>query len=81
MKTVRIWFQKRGAARYISHLDLTHCMARAIHRAKIPLWYTQGFNPRAHMVFALPLPLGIEGSREALDIKIDETQILSLIHI
>lgn len=42
MKTVRIWFQKRGAARYISHLDLTHCMARAIHRAKIPLWYTQG---------------------------------------
>ena len=36
MKTVRIWFQKKGAARYISHLDLTHCMARAIHRAKIP---------------------------------------------
>ena len=27
------------------------------------------------MVFALPLPLGIEGRREALDIKIDETQI------
>ena len=64
MKTVRVWFRKTGAACYISHLDLTHCMARALHRSRIPLWYTQGFNPRAHMVFALPLPLGMEGERE-----------------
>lgn len=75
MKTVRVWFRKTGAACYISHLDLTHCMARALHRSRIPLWYTQGFNPRAHMVFALPLPLGMEGERESVDIKIEEEQI------
>ena len=75
MKTVRVWFRKTGAARYISHLDLTHCMARALHRSKIPLWYTQGFNPRAHMVFALPLPLGMAGDRECVDIRIEEEKI------
>lgn len=75
MKTVRVWFRKTGAACYISHLDLTHCMARALHRSKIPLWYTQGFNPRAHMVFALPLPLGMAGERESVDIKIEEDKI------
>ena len=72
MKTVRIWFRKIGSARYISHLDLQRCFRRAIHRAKIPLWYTQGFNPRAFMTFALPLSLGYSGDRECFDIKLDD---------
>lgn len=71
MKTVRIWFKKVGTARYISHLDLNRCMSRAIHKAKIPLWYTQGFNPHAFVTFALPLSLGISGERESMDIKLD----------
>lgn len=72
MRPVRIWFRKVGTARYISHLDLNRCMARAIHRAKIPLWYTQGFNPRAFLTFALPLSLGVAGERESVDIKLDD---------
>lgn len=72
MRTVRIWFQKIGTARFISHLDLTRCMSRAIHRAKIPLWYTQGFNPRAFLTFALPLSLGVAGERESVDIKLED---------
>ncbi len=72
MKAVRIWFQKIGSARYISHLDLNRCMSRAIHKAKIPLWYTQGFNPHAFLTFALPLSLGISGERESMDIKLDD---------
>ncbi len=75
MKTVRIWFKKLGAARFISHLDLNRCMARAVHMAKIPLWYTQGFNPHAFITFALPLSLGVRGERECMDMKIDETKI------
>ncbi len=75
MKTVRIWFKKTGSARFISHLDLNRCMARAVHMAKIPLWYTQGFNPHAFLTFALPLSLGMTGERESMDIKIDETKI------
>lgn len=73
MRTVRVWFRKTGTARYISHLDLNRCMARAIHKAKIPLWYTEGFNPHAFITFALPLSLGISGERESMDMKLDDT--------
>jgi len=75
MKTVRVWFKKIGSARYISHLDLNRCMSRAIHKAKIPLWYTQGFNPHAFITFALPLSLGIGGERESMDVKLDDVDI------
>lgn len=72
MNTVRIWFEKKGTARFISHLDLNRCFSRALHKAKIPLWYTQGFNPHAFLTFALPLSLGITGVRESMDIKMEE---------
>ncbi len=41
-------------------------------RAKIPLWYTEGFNPHPKMVFTQPLPLFVESECEFLDIKITE---------
>lgn len=72
MKNVRIWFEKDGATRYISHLDLNRCMSRVMQRAKIPLWHTEGFNPHPFMTFALPLSLGIRGKRESMDIKLEK---------
>lgn len=72
MKNVRIWFSKAGAVKYISHLDLTRCMARAIKLSGIPVWYTQGFNPRIYMTFAMPLSLGVSGLRECVDIRLTE---------
>lgn len=72
MRSVRIWFTKTGTAKYISHLDLTRCMIRAFRRTDIPLWYTEGFNPHPHLVFALSLPLGVEGVFEAVDIRLDD---------
>lgn len=66
---VRVWFSKTGRAKYISHLDLTRCFGRAMARARIPLWYTEGFNPRPYMNFSMPLTLGVEGMREALDLR------------
>ena len=72
MRTVRVWFQKRGAIRYISHLDLMRTMTRAIRRSRIPLWYTEGFNPHPYMTFALPLSLGMESLCESMDIRIED---------
>lgn len=69
MENIRVWFQKIGAAKYISHLDLTRCMARALKLSGLPLWYTQGFNPRIYMTFAMPLSLGVSGERECMDIR------------
>lgn len=71
MRLVRIRFEKTGRSKYISHLDITRCMSRALKRAQIPIWYTEGFNPHPYMTFALPLSLGIESLCESMDIKIE----------
>lgn len=71
MKPVRLWFKKDGLAVYISHLDMNRCMTRAVRRADIPLWYTEGFNPHPYMTFLMPLPLGQSGMKEPLDIRIE----------
>ncbi|MCM1545253.1 MAG: TIGR03936 family radical SAM-associated protein [Ruminococcus sp.] len=71
MRCVRIWFNKIGMSRYISHLDLMRTMTRAIRRSKIPLWYTEGFNPHPYMTFSLPLSLGMESVCESMDIRIE----------
>lgn len=71
-KTVRIKFSKTGSLQYISHLDLQRLFGRAAVRAGIPLWYTRGFNPHPKMVFALPLPVGVQSVCEFLDVKIDK---------
>ena len=71
MRCVRIWFNKKGKSRFISHLDLMRTMTRAIRRSQIPLWYTEGFNPHPYMTFSLPLSLGMESICESVDIKIE----------
>ncbi len=74
MRSVRLTFTKVGTAKYISHLDLTRCLIRAFRRTDIPLWYTEGFNPHPHLVFGMPLPLGVEGEREILDIRLNDDE-------
>ena len=69
MKSVRIMFSKTGRAKYVSHLDLVRAMTRAVRRADIPLWYTEGFNRHPYLTFASPLSLGYEGLRETMDIR------------
>ena len=69
MKSVRIVFSKMGRIKYVSHLDLVRAMTRAVRRADIPLWYTEGFNKHPYLTFAAPLSLGYEGLRETMDIR------------
>lgn len=69
MKSVRIVFSKTGRAKYVSHLDLVRAMTRAVRRADIPLWYTEGYNRHPYLTFAAPLSLGYEGLRETMDIR------------
>lgn len=70
MREVRLVFSKTDRCKYISHLDINRCMSRALTRAKIPLWYTEGFNPHPYMSFSLPLSLGVESYCESVDIRI-----------
>ncbi len=68
----RVFFSKTDRAKYISHLDLNGVMQRAIRRTKLPVWYTEGYNPRMYTQFMLPLSLGQESVREAMDFRLLE---------
>ncbi len=68
----RAFFSKTGRAKYISHLDLSGVIIRAMKRTKLPIWQTEGFNPRTYVTFMLPLSLGQEGLHEAMDFRLTE---------
>ncbi len=68
---VRIKFKKYGSLMYISHLDLSRTMQRIMVRSGIDIWYSEGFNPQPRIVFACPLPVGVESECELMDIKIN----------
>jgi len=70
MQEIRLRFSKTDTAKYISHLDINRAFQRAFSRAKINLWYTEGFNPHPFMSFSLPLSLGVESLCENVDIRI-----------
>lgn len=72
MQTVRVFFSKTGRAKYISHLDLVRCLARAFARTDIPAWFTEGFNPHLYLTFSLPLPLGVSGLEESMDFRLTD---------
>jgi len=68
----RIYFTKIGAARFIGHLDLQDLVQRAFKRTKLPVSYSEGFNPHQLLSFAAPLPLGTAGFGEILEIFMTE---------
>ncbi len=70
--TLRVKFKKVGNLQYISHLDLVRTMNKIIVRAKLPLWYTEGFNPKPKMAFAAPLSTGTESVCEFMDLRLTE---------
>ena len=69
---LRFKFKKTGNLQYISHLDLVRTMHKIIVRAGLPLWYTEGFNPKPKMIFAAPLSIGTESVCEFMDIRLSE---------
>lgn len=72
MPRYRVQFSKEGPARFISHLDLVRTFERAIRRARLPIAFSQGFNPHPKFNFGAPLPVGVTGREEYLDIDLTE---------
>ena len=50
-----IRFSKEERVKYISHLDLMRTLQRALRRAKIPVAFSQGFNPNPGWLLLLLL--------------------------
>ena len=68
--TVRAFYRKQGRVKFISHLDMTRCVSRALKRSRLPVWHTMGFNPHIYITFALPLSLGCESICESFDFRL-----------
>lgn len=69
----RLRFEKSGALRFLSHLDLIRSVERLCRRAEIPFASTQGFHPSPRIAYPLALPLGIVGLNEILEIELRES--------
>lgn len=67
----RLTFKKIGELCFLGHLDLQTLFQRAIKRAGLPVSYSKGFNPHQLISFAMPLPIGMEGMKEYVDIELD----------
>ena len=69
---LRITFAKTDAMRYTSHLDLHRTWERTMRRARLPLAYSLGFNPRPRLNLGSALPLGFTGQAEVIDIWLEQ---------
>jgi hypothetical protein len=66
---LRFGFAKGGTLALISHLDTLRMLERALRRSGLPVSFTGGFHPLPRLQLALPLPLGVEGEGEWLDLE------------
>lgn len=73
MPRYRVKFSKDGPARYSSHLDMVRFFDRSTRRAGLPVAFSEGFNPHPKFSFAAPLPVGIAGLEEYMDIELTKT--------
>jgi radical SAM family uncharacterized protein/radical SAM-linked protein len=69
---LRIGFSKSGSLAWISHLDTLRLLDRALRRSGLPVSFSGGFHPMPRLQIALPLPLGVEGFGEWLDLDLVE---------
>jgi radical SAM-linked protein len=68
MQRLRIRFRRGEEIKFISHLDIMRLWQRALHRAQIPLAYTEGFSPHPRLSLAAPLAVGITSQAELMDV-------------
>ncbi len=79
----RITFHKTGDLRYTGHLDLHRSMERTLRRAKLPLDYSKGYNPRVKLNLSTALPLGCTSTTELADFwlvnHVDKDEVLQAV--
>jgi radical SAM-linked protein len=69
---LRLTFAKTEAMRFTGHLDLHHTWERTFRRARLPLAYSQGFNPHPRLNLASALPLGFTSECEVIDVWLEQ---------
>jgi len=70
--TARVEYGKRGALRFIGHLDTVRLIVRAVRAARFPVCYSQGHSPHPLVAFGPPLPVGTTSDSEFFDVRLTE---------
>ena len=79
MKKLRLQITKGEEIRHISHLDYSRALERALRRAKLPVAYSEGFNPHMKFALASALALGVTSDAEYVDVEMmQEVPLVSL---
>lgn len=68
----RLAYQRGPELRYVGHLDTQLVWERTFRRARLPLAFSQGFNPRPRFHMASALPLGCTSCCELADLWLVE---------
>jgi radical SAM family uncharacterized protein/radical SAM-linked protein len=71
-KAFRIRFTKLGPARFLSHIELSSALSRAMIVSGMSFVYSQGFHPHPKISFAGATAVGMESEGEFADIRIQE---------
>jgi len=69
---LRIHYEKKGIAVFISGKNLQKIIERTLRRADAPLKYTEGFSPHPKISYGHPLPVGVSGENESFDAYLTE---------
>lgn len=69
---ISLCLSKDGDARFLGHLDFGRLVTRALRRSRLPVLYTQGFNPRIKLAFAEALPVGVASQGEWISLFLTE---------
>ena len=68
----RLRFSRREPAIWLGHLDMMRTFERTVRRAGLPVTWSQGFNPRPHLEFALPIGVGLATDDDYVDVLLTE---------
>ncbi len=69
----RIYYSKKDYLQFITHLDFLRMIHRLLSSARLPICYTQGFNPHPKTSYCPPLAIGIESENDFFDISLYES--------
>jgi radical SAM-linked protein len=69
---LRLKFTKRGIARFLSHLEVSAALIRAINQSGLSFVYSQGFHPHPKLSFAIATSVGMESAGEFADMSIED---------
>ena len=72
MQQIICRFAKGEEVKYISHLDLMRALERGMRRARLPLGYSEGFNPRPRVSYASALSVGHTSEAELVAIGLSQ---------